>query len=215
MRANGIIRAIVILIIGIAVLGLGVKTKMDMAKKPIDITDEEFSFDDLKSGDHVKADLNLVFGSAVIVTKDNKETSRIYCIPHLDENGEIDGYVGLKTGDKSSWDILDDLSESSAMWYYGASDKLGHDYFSVDGTVSKLTSEEARVFKQYLDKNDLDDKGFVELSISNTSSNATSIMLGLGGIITLIGAIIIAVQIRGIRKDKAEESADAVQYQDA
>lgn len=201
-------------LLGIILIVLGARQMVNESKKPIDILDPDYDFSELEDGDHVKIDVDFIMDAAAVRKKDGKITSQMYCLPHLNDDNEIDGFVGLQISNSSDYVKLDNMVNDSVAYYTGNSNHRSRDSYRVDGVVRVMKSEEVDLFEDYIDDCDMDSGDLVSMVIV-PSNNTGSILLIMGAVITLIGGTVLFFLIRRDIKLKNEASESASEYADA
>ncbi|MCQ2532589.1 MAG: hypothetical protein MJ093_07780 [Saccharofermentans sp.] len=207
--------------VGIFVLVMGGIQKKNELKKPIDILDPEFSFEDIQEGDHVKCDVDFIMDVTSYYTKNGKETSRIYCLPHVSEDDYgfyMDGYMGVTVAKNTDFSKLDLICNDSNNWWNDDSGKAMKTLspYKLDGTVRKLSSEELEYFEKYIKKIDGDTDMIIPYTIV-PNNNQGNLLLGVGGVITVIGSLLLVISIASDNKAKkrASEAESIPGYEDA
>lgn len=202
---NGIIakiRWIAILIIGIVVLAWGAKDKIAYGKPAIDLNDPKVDWSELKPGDHVSMDIEFMLDYFMYTQDDGKETMRDYPIAKLEEEGDyiyITSFIGVHVAQSKEFSNYDSLVDASINWWnddsYDA--EIEHEPIRVEGILREMNSDQKKYYGEYMDElgysSSEQDEMANQVIIYQDAGNSASAMLLVGGIVTLIGAVGVAL----------------------
>lgn len=188
---------IVIAVLGILLLVISIKDKIELAKPPANIA--EMTEDDFYNGRFVEGDIYEIWEKfATMETSDtifgisyNKKTSAYYYAMPLETSFTtgIPKFVALSVRDSSDVIIADRMVEES-LDYYNNDIEL-ETVMHIKGKVTKLKGDGKKYFDEYIEY-----EGFVPsttsvyyvINVGNVGNGTTaSLLIGIG--ITLVGVL--------------------------
>lgn len=210
MRASRGIRFIIIAIVCLGVVGYGLIDFVSGLLPATNIYYEDCDWEQLKSGQHVKFDLDFVLDPFEETTdsKTNRSISQIYTVPDLREHSDglvyMDHYMGIKVN-ASEYYRYNMIVEASYNWWEDTTGKVPFAQsgsIAVDGRLKKMTGEEQKFIKEYLK-----DYGYTEeeidsyvtpyVIIARKSVGADLAMIGIGGLLAIVMGILAVVSFKG------------------
>lgn len=208
MKAHLGIRLGALMLVGIVLLGLGVRDLTVESKKAIDLY-EISDWSDIEENDHISGDVEFNIGAAVLNKNDNKVTSKIYCLVDIsgyDEGATMDQFVGVVVSKSADISKMDEIYNDSYDWWQGNGGSLpeGSDRYTFDGKVRKMTKTEQTYFEQYIRECNQDPSKLAPYVIV-PFSGGTKVLIGIGLAFILIPGIVFAVTISKNAKNRSRD----------
>ncbi|MBQ4271009.1 MAG: hypothetical protein II718_04235 [Clostridiales bacterium] len=191
------IRWIAIFVLGAAVVFWGVRISSKLKTDPIDISDPDVDWSEIKEGDHVEMDMEYVLDYFTSTTEDGSERSRKYTYPKLEK--DADGYyeivdvIAINIAKPKEFYLYDDLCDATYDWWIGNTEKVNGDPIHIDGIVQKLDNDQIEFHEEYLE-----DMGFTASEISDTQYELVVVSQDNPKWVIIAGVVIMLVGLAGI-----------------
>lgn len=191
------IRWIAIFVLGAAVVFWGVRISSKLKADPIDISDPDVDWSEIKEGDHVEMDMEYVLDYFTSTTEDGAERSRKYTYPKLEK--DADGYyeivdvIAINIAKPKEFYLYDDLCDATYDWWIGNTEKVNGDPIHIDGIVQKLDNDQIEFHEEYLE-----DMGFTASEISDTQYELVVVSQDNPKWVIIAGVVIMLVGLAGI-----------------
>ena len=162
-----------------------------------DLYEETCDWDSLKNGQHVCANVDLVFYPFIVYSSDGHDTKAVYYLPDYKTDSGIINYMGIEVKAKD-FDKYNDLADICERYWL-----LGEDIdfnqipvIPVDGYLRKMKDDELSYLKQDLkalgyESSDFDNIIVPYVFVENSTPIASLGML-VGGIVLLAGGGVMA-----------------------
>ena len=209
-RAVTISKGVVIIILGIVMAVLGGRDIIRINAKPIDLNDTHMDWNQLKSGQHVEMDIDVLIGQYMYTTDNGAEISRDYLMPHINYDSHndiytIDRVIGVKINRSSGdFDTADAIVNNTRNWW---NDRTGAVNFNtvtihVDGYLQKLDDNQMKYAREAMTN-----AGFTPHDLASMivpyyicdNSSAGPVLLGIGISCLFLGA---GLGIYGFKKEQ-------------
>ena len=196
-----LIRAFVLGIFSIILIGNGAVSFYRSHSTPVDLNDPDLNWIDLKAGQHVVMDIDFLAGQYMYTKSDNGvEKYRDYLMPHIVYYQEKDMYfmtnfigVKLNSGTPGDYATADTIINNSQRWWGDTTGTVEYNTTTIhmDGYLQKMNANQLSYSKEFLldcgySEGDIMIK-LVPYYICN-NSNGGAILLILGVVTALAGA---------------------------
>lgn len=195
-----LIRAVVLGILSIVLIGYGAVSFYRSHSAPVDLNDPDLNWSQLKSGQHVVMDIDFLAGQYMYTSSDGMDKYRDYLMPHIVYYEEQDMYImtsfiGVKLNNESRTDYAtaDTIISNSQKWWNDTTGTVEYNttVLHMDGFLQKMDADQLSYSKEFLleggfDESDISIK-LVPYYICN-NSNGGAILLILGVVTALAGA---------------------------
>ena len=202
--------ALIALVIAVMLVVTGGKDAFNFMKDPIQLKTSD-QVKNLKNGDHVTFDITMVYDCIISqtttttkngVTQSSKESARYYVIPFLDIDEAGYETVGALLTIKVNSEYFSKFQKAGEdFWNYWEDYTLPTPstvIYSVDGIIKDMSSEEQKYASDYVKTGNMKN-----IYVNTPSKSASFIMLGVGGVALLLGALFIVLFVLGKKKEQA------------
>lgn len=189
---------VTLLMLGAVLAFLGGKGLFFKVMPANDLYEETCDWDALHSGQHVQANVDLVFYPFIVYSRDGSDTKAVYYLPDYKSDAGIINYMGIevKAKDFDKYNNLAELCEK----YWLAGEDISYDQITpipVDGYLRKMKDDELNYLKQDLknlgyESSEFDDIIVPYVMVENNTPIASLGML-VGGIVLFAGGAVMAV----------------------
>ena len=181
-----------IFVLGAVVVFWGIRTSSQLKQDPIDISDPNVDWSEIKEGDHVEMDMEYVLDYFTTTTEDGSERSRKYSYPRI-ENDEIVDVIAINIAKPKDFYLYDDLCDATYDWWIGSTKDVNCDPIHIDGVVQKLDKDQIEFHEEYLQE-----IGFTSSEISDSHYELVVVSQDNPKWVIIVGVIIMLVGLGGI-----------------
>lgn len=187
---------------GLALMFFGGKGLFFKILPAQDLYTEECNWDKLHSGQHVQANVDLIFYPFIVYSSDGNDTKAVYYLPDLRTDGEkyfMANYMGIEVKAKN-FDKYNQLADVCERYWFLNEDITADEItkIPVDGYLRKMKDDELNYLKQDLkdlgyDASELDDIIVPYVMVENDTTPIAGLGMLAGGFVLLAGGVVMAI----------------------